>query len=189
MSVVSGSMVDVTWNGMKFLVQNWCWILSNRIPGASKINPRGSQGHQNSCSGALRAASWVAMAYLGRHWDNLRAHPATLELHPGPSGNHFDALGGCFGQTKPPFWGHRGASWPYFFDLAAVLLKIRKSWKNLGFSMVFQWFQGSGEHQNQRKIDEKSVKIEPGARLHTKNTAGIGRIACISCISGKCVPK
>ena len=121
-------------------------------PGPFKISPRDSQGRSNSFSGALLAASWAAMAHLGSHWDTRRAHLDTVGPHFGASGNHLGTLAVILSSPGHSCRGSRRALWPHFFDLAVILLKIRKSCKTLVFSMVFQGFQWSERHQNPRTI-------------------------------------
>ena len=59
-----------------------------------------------------------------------------------------------------------------FFDLAAILLKMQKSHKNL----VFLWFFNDFKSPEGRKINEKPEKIEPGVFGNATILSGTGRI-------------
>ena len=124
----------------------------------------------------------MAHQILGSCWDTLRAHLGALGLHLGAPGNHFGALGGRFGRQGLPFRGPGAPHGHIFFDLAAILLKMRKSCQNL----VFLWFFNDVGGQEGIKIDENSEKIEPSMFGNAQKLSGMGRIDRIGCPSGQC---
>ena len=54
--------------------------IQNRSSGSFKINPGGSQGHQKSFSGALRARNWTVRAQQGTFFDTRKAILTLLGL-------------------------------------------------------------------------------------------------------------
>ena len=116
------------------------------------------------------------MAHLGSQWNTVRVHLGALGSHFGVLGNHFGIPGIHFGRPRPPFRGSLSVRWPQFFDVVTFLLKMRKSYKNLCFPMVFNDFRGLEvikSTKNLKKLRPESFEIpnEPQRR------AGLAKLA------------
>ena len=114
-------------------------ILQNRSRGSSKINPGGSQGHQKSFLGALRARSWAVRAQLGTLFDIWRAILTLSGLILELPAFILMARGTVLGAPGFISWvpGHPVAAFCRFCSNFAEYMKtIEKPWFSYGFFMI-----------------------------------------------------